>query len=93
MPFPSEPSNFRTHGSPVSWIIDSFHQAVRLKAVHQLGDVGAHAGEFLGQLAEAHRPVLGHQDAQRTNFRAGQPHARQRLLQARLDAVSGMHQR
>jgi hypothetical protein len=29
MPFPSEPGHFCAHGSPVSWIVDSFHQAVR----------------------------------------------------------------
>src|SRR5262249_6655875 len=39
MPFPSERGHFCAHGSPVSWIVDSFHQAVRLEAIHQLGNV------------------------------------------------------
>ena len=54
-----------------TWIVDSFHQAVRLKAIHQLGDIGAHAGELLGQLAETHRVALGHQEGQSSMFRTG----------------------
>src|SRR5712671_8030640 len=71
MPFPSERRHFRANSPPVGWVVGPFYQTVRFEAVHQLRDVGPRAGELLGQLAEAYRPVLAHQDGQRLKFCVG----------------------
>ena len=74
MPFPTERGYLRADSPPVGWIISPFNQTVRLQAVHQLRDVGPHAGKLFGQLAEADRSVLANQDRQSaSNFAMDSP--------------------
>lgn len=72
-------------------IFDAQYQAVRLEPVHELRDVGAHAGHFLGAFAQIKRLACFHEMRQRPELRKRQPNPRQSFIQALLDGTPGVY--
>ena len=49
----AELRQFGAHAPAVGGVVGPFDQAISLKAIHQLGDVGTDTGELLSQLTQA----------------------------------------
>src|SRR6185503_16886522 len=51
----AERRHFRAHRTAVARVLDARHETLRLEPVHELGDVGPHAGHPLRALAQCER--------------------------------------
>src|SRR5258706_8601001 len=60
---------FCAYAAAVSGVVSSFDQAISLKAIHQLGDVGTDTGELLSQFTQAERGLFCRHNRQRSELR------------------------
>ncbi len=86
----AERSHRRPDRAAVAWIFHALREPVRLEPVHELGDIGAHAGHLRGAFAQADRLAGFHEVRQRAELRKRQPDLRQSFFEALLDGMPGV---